>query len=144
MEQPHDQDVSGEELVRLCRERLPGDPRPFRALVARYRDQVINTAYRFLGNPRDAEDVAEDMNLVFRQLAQVCCPNAKVALVVANARFHGELIPVDLILSELAGDAGFQTEKIYVTRYKGNSSQQMGKFGRVAVRESVALFGPAN
>jgi len=60
MEQPHDQDVSGEELVRLCRERLPGDPRPFRALVARYRDQVINTAYRFLGNPRDAEDVAQE------------------------------------------------------------------------------------
>jgi RNA polymerase sigma-70 factor (ECF subfamily) len=60
MEQPHDQDVSDEELVRLCRERLPGDPRPFRALVARYRDQVINTAYRFLGNPRDAEDVAQE------------------------------------------------------------------------------------
>ena len=82
----------------------------------------------------------EDMNLVLRQLARICRPNAKVALVVANARFHGELIPVDLMLSELAGDAGFQTEKIYVTRYKGNSSQQMGRFGRVAVRESVALW----
>jgi DNA modification methylase len=96
-----------------------------------------------LNNPRIPimiKGYFEDMNLVLRQLARVCRPNAKVALVVANARFHGELIPVDLILSELAGDAGFQTEKIYVTRYKGNSSQQMGRFGRVAVRESVALW----
>jgi len=96
-----------------------------------------------LNNPRIPimiKGYFEDMNLVLQQLARVCRPNAKVALVVANARFHGELIPVDLILSELAGDAGFQTERIYVTRYKGNSSQQMGRFGRVAVRESVALW----
>jgi hypothetical protein len=96
-----------------------------------------------LNNPRIPimiKGYFEDMNLVFQQLARICRPNAKVALVVANARFHGELIPVDLILSELAGDAGFQTEKIYVTRYKGNSSQQMGRFGRVAVRESIVLW----
>lgn len=61
MEQPRNQDVSDEELVRLCQERLPGDPRPFRTLVTRYRDQVINTAYRFLGTPRDAEDVAQEV-----------------------------------------------------------------------------------
>jgi hypothetical protein len=96
-----------------------------------------------LNNPRIPimiKGYFEDMNLVLQQLARICRPKAKVALVVANARFHGELIPVDLILSELAGDAGFQTERIYVTRYKGNSSQQMGRFGRVAVRESVALW----
>jgi hypothetical protein len=96
-----------------------------------------------LNNPRIPimiKGYFEDMNLVLQQLAKICRPKAKVALVVANARFHGELIPVDLILSELAGDAGFRTEKIYVTRYKGNSSQQMGRFGRVAVRESVALW----
>ena len=96
-----------------------------------------------LNNPRIPVMIKgyfEDMNLVLRQLARICRPSAKVALVVANARFHGELIPVDLILSELARDAGFQTERIYVTRYKGNSSQQMGRFGRVAMRESVALW----
>ena len=69
IEQPHDQDVSDEELVRLCRERLPADPRPFRALVARHRDRAINTAYRFLGNPRDAEDVAQEVFIkVYRGL----------------------------------------------------------------------------
>ena len=69
MEQPCDQDLSDGELVRLCQERLPGDLRPFRTLVARYRDQVINTAYRFLGDPHDAEDVAQEVFLkVYRGL----------------------------------------------------------------------------
>jgi RNA polymerase sigma-70 factor (ECF subfamily) len=63
VEQPCDQNASDEELARLCQERLPGDPRPFHALVARYRDQVINTAYRFLGNLHDAEDVAQEVFL---------------------------------------------------------------------------------
>ena len=58
-----------EELIHLCQERLPGDPRPFRDLVARYRDQVINIAYRFLSDPHDAEDVAQEVFLkVYRGL----------------------------------------------------------------------------
>jgi DNA modification methylase len=96
-----------------------------------------------LNNPRIPVMIRgyfEDMNLVLKQLAQVCRPGARVALVVANARFHGELIPVDLLLSELAVDAGFEVERIIITRYKGNSSQQMGRFGRVAVRESIAVW----
>jgi RNA polymerase sigma-70 factor (ECF subfamily) len=69
VEQPWGHDVSDAKLIRLCRERLSGDPRPFRTLVARYRDQVINTAYRFLGDPHDAEDVAQEVFLkVYRGL----------------------------------------------------------------------------
>lgn len=96
-----------------------------------------------LNNPRIPVMIKgyfEDMNLALKQIAQVCRPGAKMALVVANARFHGELIPVDLLLSDLAVEAGFEVERIIVTRYKGNSSQQMGRFGRVAVRESIAIW----
>jgi DNA modification methylase len=128
----------------LLRSHIESRPAPTDAVHHPALVEVLqNLQGQKLNNPRIPimiKGYFEDMNLVFRQLARVCRPNAKVALVVANARFHGELIPVDLILSELAGDAGFQTEKIYVTRYKGNSSQQMGRFGRVAVRESVALW----
>lgn len=102
-----------------------------------------NLAGQDLNNPRIPVMIKgyfEDMNLALKQLARVCRPGARVALVVANARFHGELIPVDLLLSELAVDAGFEVERIIVTRYKGNSSQQMGRFGRVAVRESIAIW----
>jgi DNA modification methylase len=102
-----------------------------------------NLAGQELNNPRIPVMIKgyfEDMNLVLKQLAQVCQLGTRVALVVANARFHGELIPVDLLLSELAMDAGFEVERIIITRYKGNSSQQMGRFGRVAVRESIAVW----
>jgi len=105
-----------------------------------------NLAGQDLNNPRIPVMIKgyfEDMNQVMKQLAQVCRPGARVALVVANARFHGELIPVDLLLSELAADAGFKVERIIITRYKGNSSQQMGRFGRVAVRESIAIWRKA-
>jgi len=61
-------------------------------------------------------------------------------MVVDNVRFEGELSPVDLVLSEMAEEAGFQVEQITVARYKGNSSQQMGKYGRVPVRESIVLW----
>lgn len=82
----------------------------------------------------------EDMNRVIEQLYAVSNPGAYVALVVGNARFHGELIPVDLLLCELAVAAGFSVDEIIVTRYKGNSSQQMGRFGRVPVRESILFW----
>ncbi len=68
-ESTYGQSLPDEELVRLCREQLPGDPRPFHTLVARYRDQVMNTAHRFLGDPHDAEDVTQEVFLkVYRGL----------------------------------------------------------------------------
>lgn len=69
VERSHAQDVSDEELARLCQECLPGDPRPFRTLVSCYRDRVINTVYRFLGDLHDAQDVAQEVFLkVYRGL----------------------------------------------------------------------------
>jgi len=71
---------------------------------------------------------------------KVLAPGAKVAMVVDNVRFEGELIPVDLVLSEMAEEAGFEVKEIIVARYKGNSSQQMKKYGRVSVRESIVVW----
>jgi hypothetical protein len=59
---------------------------------------------------------------------------------VDNVRFEGELLPVDVVLSNMAEEAGFKVEEIIVARYKGNSSQQMGKYGRVPVRESIVVW----
>ena len=82
----------------------------------------------------------EDMNLVIKQLVHYLRPGGLIALVVANARFEGELVPTDLILSELAENHGLKTESVWVTRYKGNSSQQMGRYGRIPVRESIVFW----
>jgi hypothetical protein len=55
-----------------------------------------------------------------------------------NVRYHGEEIPVDLILSDFVEQAGLVTNKIRVLpRGKGNSSQQMGKWGRMELRKCV-------
>lgn len=82
----------------------------------------------------------EDMNLVLKQLSTYLKPGGLIALVVANARFEGEMVPTDLVLSELAELNGLQTEKIWVTRYKGNSSQQMARYGKIPVRETIIFW----
>jgi hypothetical protein len=82
----------------------------------------------------------EDMNLVIKQLATYLKPNGRVALVVANAQFAGENVPTDLILCELAERYGLTTESIWITRYKGNSSQQMAIYGRRPVRETIVFW----
>jgi hypothetical protein len=81
-----------------------------------------------------------DMEIAIQQMGEYMADKAKIVLVVDNVRFEGEVIPVDLILSDFAGNNGFETKEILVSRYKGNSSQQMGRYGRVPVRESILLW----
>ena len=81
-----------------------------------------------------------DMQKVIEEWYNVLAQGAKVAMVVDNVRFEGEMIPVDLILSEMAEKIGFEIKEIIVARYKGNSSQQMKKYGRVPVRESIVIW----
>lgn len=104
--------------------------------VLRERSQTLN-------NPKIPDMLTAyfvDMQKVIREWARVLAPHAQVAMVVDNVRFEGELVPVDLVLSEMAEEVGFIVKQILVARYKGNSSQQMGKFGRVPVRESVLIW----
>ncbi len=81
-----------------------------------------------------------DMKRVLGEMYRVLAPGGRVVMVVDNVRFEGEHVPVDLILSDLAEELGFQVESILVARFKGNSSQQMKKYGRQPVRESILLW----
>lgn len=81
-----------------------------------------------------------DMQQVIKEWYRILAPGAKVAMVVDNVRFEGEMIPVDLILSEMAEEIGFDVKEIIIARYKGNSSQQMKKYGKVPVRESIVIW----
>ena len=82
----------------------------------------------------------DDMNDIFLEMWRVCKPGAKLAFVVGNARWGGVVIPVDHLLMQQAENIGFYPEKILVTRFKGNSPQQMRRFGRIPVRESIIIF----
>jgi len=48
------------EDVKLVHRTLAGDQEAFTALVEKYKDPVFNVAYRMLGNPTEAEDVAQE------------------------------------------------------------------------------------
>lgn len=78
-----------------------------------------------------------DMEKTFSELSRVMAEKARIFLVVDNVRYEGEVVPTDTILADIAEGHGFDLKRLLVTRYKGNSSQQMGKYDKVPVRESV-------
>ncbi|MHC1635158.1 MAG: hypothetical protein ACXQTS_00835 [Candidatus Methanospirareceae archaeon] len=57
-----------------------------------------------------------DMLQVIKEWYKVLAPGAKVAMVVDNVRFEGEMVPVDLILSEMAEEIGFEVKEIIIAQ----------------------------
>ena len=94
-----------------------------------------------LGNPHVIRLVANyfaEMAVVVAELARITRPGGAVVMANDNVQYHGEEIPVDLILSDIAERCGFVCEEIGVLpRGKGNASQQMGRFGRRELRKCV-------
>lgn len=81
-----------------------------------------------------------DMYLCLREVKRVCHRDARIAFVVGNAQYCGEPIFVDELTAEAGEQAGLTCEKLLVTRYRGNSAQQMGKYRRNPSRESLVIF----
>ena len=84
------------------------------------------------------ENYFTEMALIVSELGRLVAPGGSVFMVNDNVRYHGEEIPVDLILSDFAEQCGFRCETIWTLKQgKGNSSQQMGRFGRQEIRKCV-------
>ena len=82
-----------------------------------------------------------ELTFIFAELYRVCRRGAGIVFVNDNVRYAGEVIPVDTLSTNLAEQVGFTPHKIYVLpQRKGNSSQQMGKFGREALRKSITIW----
>ena len=94
-----------------------------------------------LSNPHVIRLVANyflEMAVVIAELFRLTAPGGRVVMVNDNVQYHGQEIPVDLILSDIAETCGFECEEISVlARGKGNASQQMGRFGRRELRKCV-------
>lgn len=82
-----------------------------------------------------------ELAFVTMELFRVCKPGAYVGIVNDNVRYSGEVIPVDLLMTDIAASFGFEPDSIHVLQQrKGNSSQQMGKYGREALRKSILIW----
>lgn len=82
-----------------------------------------------------------EMAFVIYELARVCRPGAFIVMVNDNVRYSGEIIPVDLLTTYFACEFGLTPDTIHVLpQRKGNSSQQMGRYGREALRKSITVW----
>lgn len=90
--------------------------------------------------PRMLSGYFEDLYCTLTQINRVLAKGGSVAFVLGNVRHAGVLVPVDEIFATLAEQTGMAHVATWVIRERGNSAQQMGKFGRVPARESVILL----
>lgn len=93
------------------------------------------------GIPRMVRGYFSEMACVIGECARVLKPNARLFMVNDNVRYAGVSISVDMILSDIAQALGFEVENILIVPgKKGNSSQQMGAYGRVPLRKCVYVW----
>lgn len=86
-----------------------------------------------------------EMAVVVAELGRIIRPGGFAIMVNDNVRYHGEEAPTDLILADYAERCGFVCESIWtLPRGKGNSSQQMRRFGRREIRKCVYKWRRSN
>jgi DNA modification methylase len=96
------------------------------------------------GIPRMVKGYFLEMACVIQECARVLKPGSPLIMVNDNVRYSGVGIPVDLILSDIARQLGFDIDSILtLPNGKGNSSQQMGTHGRDALRKCVYIWRKA-
>jgi len=82
----------------------------------------------------------EDLFCTLKGLYPRIKKGGHVVFVLGNVRFAGVVIPVDKIVAEIGEQVGFEWQKTIVARFRGNSAQQMGKFGKEPSPESVIIW----
>lgn len=107
------------------------------ALNCRNRNGEINNN----GVIRMVEGYFTELAFIFAEIYRICKTGSYVGFVNDNVRYAGEVIPVDFLTTQIASDIGFTPIKIYTLQQtKGNSSQQMARYGRVPLRKSITIW----
>jgi hypothetical protein len=90
--------------------------------------------------PRMLKGYFADIYYALRELSRVLRKGGRAGIVIGNVQYSGVSFPVDEITAEIGEKAGLMIERLWVARYRGNSAQQMGSYGRKPARESVVIF----
>ncbi|MGD0206162.1 MAG: site-specific DNA-methyltransferase [Verrucomicrobiota bacterium] len=157
--------VSEDELVKLRQDMLSCtvenraknllkiNPKWDKAIRAADQQKLLQEILKYLDTERDQGRLNNngisrmvrgyfyEMACVIAECARVLKRNARLIMVNDNVRYAGVSVSVDIILSDIAQQLGFEVENILVLpNGKGNSSQQMGVHGRESLRKCVYVW----
>jgi len=116
------EDYSPPNTLNAVLERLDGTPLPNRQIIPMLRGYF------------------EDMYLVLKEIKRVLKPNGKVAFIISDVRYGGIKVPVSDILINIGNDVGLEFKEKIVARMRGNSPQQMKKYGRDPMEENILIW----
>jgi len=86
------------------------------------------------------EGYFEDMHLVLKEIKRLLMPHGKAAFVIGDVRYGGIMIPVGNILINIGNNIGLELKEKITARMRGNSPQQMKKYGRVPMEENILIW----
>jgi len=86
------------------------------------------------------EGYFEDMHLVLKEIKRLLRPNSKVAFIIGDVRYGGIKVPVGDMLINLGNNIGFEFKEKITARMRGNSPQQMKKYGRDPIEENILIL----
>ena len=93
------------------------------------------------GIARMVKNYFYEMGCIIQECYRVLKKGKFMCVVNDNVRYAGASISVDLILSKIAEDIGFEIENIFVLpKGKGNSSQQMDRHGKTSLRKCIYIW----
>lgn len=103
--------------------------------------RAVNGEINNIGVLRMVEGYFTELAFVYAEIARASKKGAHIAFVNDNVRYGGEIIPVDYISTALAEGLGLEPIKVIsLKQQKGNSSQQMKKYGRAPLRKSITIW----
>ena len=110
-------------------------------VLSRFSDGEVVSSLNNKCVPRMVRGYFTEMACVIHECCRSLRSGGYMFMVNDDVQYSGVHIPVGVILSSLAEKSGFEVDSIRVLpRGKGNSSQQMGKFGRKELHKCVCVW----
>jgi len=117
-----------------------------------FKDVKVDNLRSYIGlNPKNVKDLfpklnlpdigkayLQDMNDSLKEIFRVMKDGSKCAIVVAEGAFPDRIVPVDILLADLAKKTGFKVEKIVAVNNRVVTRDRTLKIGRA--RESLIIM----